>query len=30
VADRLLDRVVAALDARPAQGHTGATITETQ
>jgi phosphopantothenoylcysteine decarboxylase/phosphopantothenate--cysteine ligase len=29
VADRLLDRVAAALDARPARGHTGATITET-
>ena len=30
VADRLLDRVVAALDARPARGHTVATTTETR
>ena len=29
VADRLLDRVAAALAARPGQGHTGATSTET-
>jgi phosphopantothenoylcysteine decarboxylase / phosphopantothenate---cysteine ligase len=29
VAERLLDRVAAALDARPARGHTGATTTET-
>jgi len=28
VAERLLDRVAAALDARPARGHTGATATE--
>jgi len=30
VADRLLDRIAAALDARDARGHTGAPITETR